>query len=85
MLAGGAMNLVSAGRAHLRREIRARADSLADRLDLVPREDFQNLERLVVRLREEQEVLKTRLAVLESSRKPAVPGPTPARRGKKPS
>lgn len=66
MIAGGVLNLVSAGRDQVRREMRLRADSLATKLDLVPREDFERLEALLVRTREEQESLKKRLEALET-------------------
>ena len=97
MLAGGAMNLLSAGRAQVKRGARDRVAVLAERLDLVPREDFERMEVLVVRLREEQESLKKRLAALEGSADPLpragqkeagvapIPAQTTARRGKKPS
>jgi BMFP domain-containing protein YqiC len=98
MLAGGAMNLLSAGRAQVKREARDRVAAMAERLDLVPREDFERMEAMLVRLREEQEVLKKRLAALEGGadntppsamQKKAGAAPTTAkttaRRGKKPS
>lgn len=67
-LAGGAVSLASAARQQIRQELRSRTDSLASRLDLVPREDFERLETLLVRARQEQESLKKRLDALEGAK-----------------
>lgn len=67
-LAGGAVSLASAARQQIRQELRSRTDSLASRLDLVPREDFERLESLLVRARQEQESLKKRLDALEGAK-----------------
>ncbi|MCB9978588.1 MAG: accessory factor UbiK family protein [Rhodospirillales bacterium] len=84
MIAGGVLNLVSAGRDQVRREVRLRADSLATKLDLVPREDFERLEALLVRTREEQESLKKRLEALEKpSSSSKIPPQKPSRSRKK--
>lgn len=84
MIAGGVLNLVSAGRDQLRREVRLRADSLATRLDLVPREDFERLEALLVRTRQEMDALKKRLDVFEKAGSgSAESAKKPTRSGKK--
>lgn len=73
-LAGGAVSLASAARQQIRQELRSRTDSLASRLDLVPREDFERLESLLVRARQEQESLKKRLDALEGAKETKTKG-----------
>lgn len=82
-LAGGVVSLAAAARQQVRRELRNRTDSLASRLDLVPREDFDRLETLLVCAREEQESLKKRLDALEGA--PGRSGIRKSSSGKKPS
>ena len=54
-IAGGTVSIVSGLRQETREEVKSRIDALATRLDLVPREDFENLE---TRLNEMKEQLR---------------------------
>lgn len=49
--------------------VRARIERLAGEFDLVPREDFEALKDMVLKLREENAELKQRLAGLEKGKK----------------
>lgn len=46
-VAGGTVSIVSGLSKNVRDEIKARIDEMGDRLDFVPREDFERLELLV--------------------------------------
>ena len=46
-VAGGTVSIVSGLSKNIRDEIKARIDEMGDRLDFVPREDFERLELLV--------------------------------------
>lgn len=65
-MAGGAVNVFSGLRQQIENEIKARMDDMADRLDLVPREDFDRLSALV-------DKLSARVAALEGKAKPSQP------------
>lgn len=73
-LAGGTVNMLTGLTRQIKEDIRSRVDELAVTLDLVPRADFERLEAMVIKLREEQEKLKAQL----KGKKPA-----PAPRSKK--
>lgn len=51
--------------------VRARIERLAGEFDLVPREDFEALKDMVLKLREENADLKKRLAGLEKKKRPS--------------
>ena len=65
-LAGGTISALSGLNTQIREEIRARIDEAAMRLDLVPREEFEKLETMLTRAREEQEQLVKRVEQLEN-------------------
>jgi BMFP domain-containing protein YqiC len=65
-VAGGAVSAFSGLRKQVRDEVRARLDELAQRLDLVPREDFERVELMMFKAREEQNRLNERVAALEA-------------------
>lgn len=65
-VAGGAAGLLSDLGRSAKNDIRARAEEIADRLDLVPRDEFQRLEAMLAQSRAEQEELKKRVEFLES-------------------
>jgi BMFP domain-containing protein YqiC len=69
-MAGGTMSVLSGITKQVQQEIRTRVDEMAQKMDLVPREDFERVEALVVKQREELNALKTRLDKLEG-KKPA--------------
>lgn len=64
-VAGGAVNVLSGVQKQIRDEIRTQIEDVAARLDLVPREDFEKLEAMIAKAREEQEQQNERIAALE--------------------
>lgn len=52
-VAGGTVSVFSGLSQNIRDDIKARIDEMADRLDLVPREDFESLEQRVEALEKE--------------------------------
>ena len=64
-VAGGAVNVLSGVQKQIRDEIRTQIEDVAARLDLVPRDDFEKLEVMIVKAREEQEQQNERIAALE--------------------
>ena len=66
-LAGGAATLLGEAGKQANENFRNRLDSLALKLDLVPREDFERLELVVETQRDEIESLKKRLSALEGT------------------
>lgn len=65
--AGGAASALSGIRRQVKEEMRVRIDELAVKFDLVPREDFEKLERVVIKAREEQAKLIERISALEKA------------------
>lgn len=65
-VAGGAVSAFSSLSRQVKEEVRARLDELAQRLDLVPREDFERVELMMFKAREEQNRLTERVAALEA-------------------
>lgn len=57
-MAGGAVNIVSGLSQQVREDLRSRADEMAVRLDLVPREDFERLEAMVLALNRRVEAIE---------------------------
>ncbi len=70
LVAGGAVNIVSGLQHQLREDMRSRMDDYASRVDLVPREDMERAEGMILKLRERIETLEGRLDRLEG-KKPA--------------
>lgn len=64
-VAGGAAGLLNDAGKHAKDTLRTRIDDIAQDIDLVPREDFERLEAMLIESREEQEKLKKRLSILE--------------------
>ena len=60
-LAGGAVSIVSGLGENLRQDVKSRIDETAQRLDLVPREDFDRLEKLVQEQAKKIEALEKEL------------------------
>ncbi len=80
-MAGGAVSVLSSVRAQIKEDIKARVDDVADRLDLVPREDFERLQSMV-------NALVRRVDHLEGAKKTSSSAPkksTPTRQTKPPS
>lgn len=88
-VAGGAVNIVSGLQQQLREDLRSRVDNLADRADLVPRQDLERAEAMIAKLRQRVDDLEARLDKIESGKsgKPAstkkTPAKKPAAKGKK--
>jgi len=74
-VAGGALNVFSAFREQILGDIKARVDEAADRMNLVPREDFERLEARVASL-------EKKLGAAAPAKKP-VAKKTAAKTGKK--
>ena len=68
-LAGGTASIVSGLSQNIRAEIKSRIDETSDRLDLVPRADFERLEAMLEASLKEQEELKLRIEKLEKRKK----------------
>jgi BMFP domain-containing protein YqiC len=66
-LAGGTVSALNGLRTQLKGDLRARIDEMALKLDLVPREEFERLETLLIATREQQQKLEARVAALENS------------------
>ncbi len=64
-IAGGTASIVSGLSQSIRNEIKSRIEETIDRLDLVPRSDFERVETMLETARMEQEDLKKRLEILE--------------------
>lgn len=61
-LAGGAAGIAGSMQQQIRSDIKARVEEMADRMDLVPREDFERLEALT-------KTLEARIEELEKKTK----------------
>lgn len=68
-VAGGAVNIVSGLQQQFREDVRSRMDNLADRADLVPREDMERAEAMIQKLRQRIEALEVRLDAVEGKKK----------------
>ena len=67
-VAGGAVNIVSGLQQQLREDLRSRVDSMADRADLVPREDLQRAEAMIAKLRSRIDELEARMDKFEGKK-----------------
>lgn len=83
-VAGGAISAFSGLSRQVKDEIRVRIDELAQRLDLVPRDEFERVELMLFKAREEQNRLNERLAALEEKLGMKEKKPS-SRGGKKPT
>ena len=67
-LAGGAVGLASDLKGQISEMVRSQIDAKAQDLDLVPREDFEKLELMLIEAREAQKSLEDRVAALEGKK-----------------
>ena len=67
-LAGGAAGLLGGASQQIRDDMKARIEEIADRMDLVPREDLERVEALLQKSLDEQKDILTRLEKLESKK-----------------
>ncbi len=68
-VAGGAVGVLSDAGREAKAIVRSKVDTLAQDMDLVPREDYEVLESMVEALRSEQDELKKRIEKLEKKNK----------------
>ncbi len=64
-VAGGTVGVLSDLGRNAKEDIRTRVEEIADRLDLVPRDEFDRLEVMLKQSRTEQDELKKRIEELE--------------------
>lgn len=83
-VAGGAVNIVSGLQQQLREDLRCRVDDLADKADLVPREDLERAEAMILNLRQRVDSLEARLVKIEG-KKPAAPKTSARKTARKPA
>jgi BMFP domain-containing protein YqiC len=69
-LATGAVGTLKGVKQEIEAAVKARVERLASEMDLVPREEFEVVRDLAVKAREENEILKARIDLLEKSVKP---------------
>lgn len=78
-VAGGAVNIVSGLQQQLREDLKSRVDDIANRADLVPREDMERAEAMIQKLRTRIDELEARLDKLEG-KKTSAPKKTAAKK-----
>lgn len=69
-VAGGAVNIVSGLQQQLREDLKSRVDDMANRADLVPREDMERAEAMIQKLRSRVDELEARLDKIEGKKAP---------------
>lgn len=84
-VAGGAVNIVSGLQQQLREDLRSRMDDMADRADLVPRDDLERAEAMIQKLRSRVDDLEARLEKLEGKKPAAAKKAAPKNTTKKKS
>jgi BMFP domain-containing protein YqiC len=80
-VASGAVGALSGVRGEVESRMRDHLARILAGMDLVSREEFEAVKAMAARAREEQEVLLTRIAELESRLASAGPAPAPNSRG----
>ena len=68
-VAGGAVNIISGLQQQVRDDMRARVEEMAARLDLVPRDDFEQARAMIAKLSKQVDALESRLDDLEGKKK----------------
>ena len=69
--AGGAMGALSGMRTEVETLFQQRMERMVSEMNLVTREEFEIVEAMAIKAREENEALKARLEALEKAAKPA--------------
>ncbi|MGB0720233.1 MAG: accessory factor UbiK family protein [Bdellovibrionales bacterium] len=67
-LAGGTASVVSGLGQSIKSDVKSRVEEIVDRLDLVPREDFDRLEAVLIETRARCDALEKRVATLEGAK-----------------
>jgi len=81
-MATGAFGSFGEIRAQIRRQVQERVDQVLDKMDLVTRDEFERVEAMAQKAREQQSALEKRLAALEKNLK-SKPAAAAAKRKKK--
>lgn len=81
-MATGAAGAAASLRSEMTALMRQRLDGMLESMDLVAREDYQALQDMVSKLREEQEALLKRVAALEAAQAPVAAAPAAPRKTK---
>ena len=68
-MTGGTVNVISGLNRNIKQDLKARIEEMATHLNLVPREDFERLEAMLVESRQTQEELLKRVETLEKRSK----------------
>jgi BMFP domain-containing protein YqiC len=68
-VAGGAVNIVSGIQEQVKEDIKSRMDEMVQKMDLVPREDFDHAMDLITKLRERIDNLESQLNELNTTKK----------------
>ncbi len=74
-MASGAMGALGALKTELEAQMRQHLETLLARMKLVTREEFETVQAMVAKARDEQEALAARVAQLESRRAPRTSSP----------
>ncbi len=64
-MAGGALSIAGSAKQQIKEEIKSRINELINEMELVPREDFERLESMLIKARQEQDEMKKRIQELE--------------------
>lgn len=83
-VAGGTVSVLSDLGRNIREDIKSRAEDVATKLDLVPREDFERLQDVLSETRKLVEAQEKRIAALESALE-TTPAKKPANSSTKPA
>lgn len=67
-LAGGAAGLLGSAGQQIRNDIKTRVEEVADRMDLVPREDLERVEALLEKALNDQKDMLARIEKLEAKK-----------------
>jgi len=68
-LAGGAAGLLGGAGQQIRDDVKTRFEDMADRMDLVPREELERVEALLHKSLEQQKDMLARIETLEAKKK----------------
>jgi BMFP domain-containing protein YqiC len=82
-VAGGAVNIISGLQQQVRDDMRARVEEMAARLDLVPRDDFDQARAMIAKLSKQVDALESRLDAIEGKKKKSPAPESKKKTGKK--
>ncbi len=67
-VAGGAVGAITDAKRSVSDVVKSQVQAMAQDMDLVPREEFEKLELMVTKLREEQEAMKKEIEALKGKK-----------------